>query len=272
MPRASSIKLAENLMPTTLATPAPSSVRTTIRTIILAIGVLIIGTWALVAFSLVASRQAALASAASEGTNLMIAFREEVAAVLRGVEGEMSVISQQVRQEGSDFDLHAWGQEKGLVFRGMAEAIIIDPDGMLRSTTLEPHPRMIDLKEHGYFRVHLDGRFHGLFIGQTTTSQLSGRVSLPVSRRISRRIDADDGAFIGVLSVLISPAGLTTLPKSFDLGPQGIMALSGLDNVILARFSANSPDGTKGIGTSIAGGPRPNLVEKNAQAGSYGKA
>ena len=43
------------------------------------------------------------------------------------------------------------------------------------------------------------------------------------------------------------------------------MTASGLDDVCLARFAADSPDGTKGIGTSIAGGPRPAVIEDSAQ-------
>jgi diguanylate cyclase (GGDEF)-like protein len=49
------------------------------------------------------------------------------------------------------------------------------------------------------------------------------------------------------------------------------MSLSGLDNIILARFSADSPDGTKGIGKSVAGPLRPGAVVEGDQ-GSYVQA
>src|SRR5205814_742008 len=49
------------------------------------------------------------------------------------------------------------------------------------------------------------------------------------------------------------------------------MALSGLDNVIRARFSTDNPDGTEGIGSSIAGGPRPTSIAENAE-GSFVRA
>ena len=101
--------------------------------------------WAVVGFSLVTSRQAALDDASSQGRNLMIAFREEVAFILRGVEGEMNLIAERMRRERDGFDLYAWGQENVLVSPGMAQATIIDPDGKLRSTTIEPHPRSIDI-------------------------------------------------------------------------------------------------------------------------------
>jgi len=242
---------------------SPSSVRTTIRTIILVVGIVIVVMWALVGFSLVGSRQTALVSASSEGRNLTIAFREEVAVILRGVEGETNLIAERMRGERGNFDLYAWGQKMELVTPGLARAVIVNPDGKLRSAIADPHSDSIDLSDRDYFRVHLDGRFHGLYIGQPIIGRILGVPVLP----ISRRVEAEDGTFLGVIAVLISPSALTTLPKSIDLGPNGVMTLTGLDNVIRARFAADSPDGTNGIGTSIAGGPRPAVIGEGAQGG-----
>jgi signal transduction histidine kinase len=233
-----------------------------IRTITIAVGILIGAMWTVVGFSLVTSRQAALDAASSNGRNLTIAFREAVAFILRGVEAETNLIAERMRRERGNFDLYAWGQENVLVSPGMAQATIIGPNGKLKSTTIEPHPDSIDLSDRTQFRVHLDGKFHGLFFAQSVTGRIL--VGIPLLP-ISRRVDAEDGTFLGVLVVLISPAALTTLPKSIDLGPHGSMTLSGLDDVIRARFAADSPDGTKGIGTSIAGGPRPAFIDENAQ-------
>jgi signal transduction histidine kinase len=114
-------------------------------------------------------------------------------------------------------------------------------------------------REH--FRIHLDGKFHGLFIGQTVFGRLTTSPVLP----ISRRVDAEDGTFLGVLNIVVSPSALTTLHKFIDLGPHGVMTLSGLDDIMRARFAPDSPDGTVGIGRSIAGGPRPAIVEEEGE-------
>jgi signal transduction histidine kinase len=248
---------------TALNTP-PYRVRTTVRTFVIVIGILLVTMWAVVGISLVASRQAALDNASSEGRNLMIAFRGEVAYILRGVEGEMNLLAERVRREGDKLDLYAWGQENVLVAPGMAQASMIDPTGKLITTTQEAHPSSTDLSDREHFRVHLDGKFHGLFIGKTVVGRISGVPILP----ISRRVDAPDGTFLGVLVVLVSPGSLTTLHKSIDLGRRGVMTLSGLDDVMRARFASDSPDGTVGIGRSIGGGPRPALVAEQAE-GSF---
>jgi diguanylate cyclase (GGDEF)-like protein len=194
----------------------------------------------------------------------MIAFREEVAFILRGLEGEMNLIAERMRREPGSFDLYAWGQEHILVSSGIAHASITDPDGMRRSITIEAHPTAEYRGDRDHFRVHLDGKFHGLYIGRAAIGQISKLPILP----ISRRVDAEDGTFLGVVVVLITPNALTTLHKSIDLGPHGLLTLSGLDNILLARFGADSSDGTARIGLSIAGGPRPDVFEKDGE-GSF---
>ena len=255
-------------MSSTISTSAPpSSVRTTIRTIIIVVAILIVAMWAEVGFSLVTSRQAALVAASSQGRNLMVAFREEIALILRGVEGEMNLIAQRMRRERGNFDLYGWGREQVLVSPGMAEVGIADPDGKLRRSTITPRPGPVDISDRAHFRVHLDGKFHGLYIGQSVIGRITGLQTLP----ISRGIEAEDGTFLGVLIILISPGALTTLPKTIDLGPHGVMTLTGLDAIVRARFSVDSPDGTKDIGKSIAGGTRPDDIGENTE-GRYVRA
>ncbi len=61
-------------------------------------------------------------------------------------------------------------------------------------------PAATDLSDRAHFRVHLDGRFRGLFIGQSIVSRAFWPPGLPVSRPI----EAEDGTFLGVLIVLLS--------------------------------------------------------------------
>jgi two-component system, sensor histidine kinase len=249
----------ENLLSTILA-EAALGIRKTIRTIIIVISILIVATWAAIGFSLVNSRQQAIANSRSQGHNLMIAFREEIAFILRGVDSEMTLIAERVRREGSAFDLYAWGQRGVLLTPGMAEATFIGPDGKVQSTTVQPRPPSIDLSDRPHFRVHLDGKFHGLYIGQSMVGRITaGQTFLP----ISRRVEAEDGTFLGVLTIVVPTGKLTTLHQSIDLGPHGVMTLSGLDDVILARFSTDSPDGSS-IGKSIAAVSRSDDVGENA--------
>ena len=247
-----------------LTNSPPRRAGTIIRTILIAFGILVVAMWTAVGFSVVTARRHALEDARSESRNLMIAFREEVATILRGVEAQSNLIGERMRSEGDGFDLHAWGENNVLISPGVAQATIIGPDGNLRSTTFDPPFTSTYFGDREHFRIHLDGKFHGLFIGQTVLGRLTPGPVLP----ITSRVDAEDGTFLGVLNILVSPSALTTLNKSIDLGPHGVMTLSGTDNLIRARFAADSPDGTKGVGVSMAGGDRPAVVEEGAE-GSF---
>jgi hypothetical protein len=99
----------ENLLSSTTLVGAPHSpIRKTIRSIVIVVAALMFVMWTLVGLSLVASYKAELAATASGGRNLMIAFREEVASILRGVEGEMDEIAEKMRHQQNKFDLYAW--------------------------------------------------------------------------------------------------------------------------------------------------------------------
>jgi diguanylate cyclase (GGDEF)-like protein len=254
--------LEANQLSETISAAAPRhSIRTTRRIIIIVLGILIVAMWARVGVALITFRQHAIEDASSQGRNLMIAFREQIAFILRGVDAEMSQIVRRMRREGDGFDLYAWGEQNVLVAPGVAQLTIAGPNGKLRQTTIDPHPRPIDLSDRPHFRIQLDGKFHGLYIGPPAVTQLSGQHFFP----ISRRVEAEDGTFLGVLIALISPSALTTLPKSIDLGPHGVMTLSGLNAIVLARFTADSPDGIKDIGHSVAGAPRPAIIADSGQ-------
>jgi signal transduction histidine kinase len=253
---------SEKLMLSAVSTNSPTRrARTIVRTILIAFGVLVLAMWAVVGFSVITARQHDLDDAQAEARNLMIAFREEVATILRGVEAQSNVIAERMRSEGDGFDLHAWGKNNGLGAPGASQATMIGPDGNLKSTTFDPPYASTYFGDRPHFRIHLDGRFHGLFIGQTVFGRLTRNPILP----ISSRVEGSDGTFLGVLNILVSPSALTTLHKSIDLGPHGVMTLSGTDNLIRARFAADSPDGTKGIGVSMAGGDRPAVIEDHAE-------
>src|SRR5207302_5245511 len=63
----------------------------------------------------------------------------------------------------------------------------------------------------------------------------------------------------------LSPAHLTNLHKSTDLGPRGVISLAGLDDILRARFTRDHPDGLSGVGQSVAGGVRPAMTAETGE-------
>jgi PAS domain S-box-containing protein len=212
--------------------------------------VVIVATWAVAIASIIWAREAAIDRARAEGRNLAIAFADEVNHILGGVSGGMEIIAERMRAAHGQFDIHSWARDIPLLSSATIQGAIIGPDGRLVSTTLDPNPAPIDLSDREHFRVHLDRKFQGIFISRPVT----GRVSHQITLNVTRRVDAEDGTFLGVVMFAVSPGYLATLHRSIDLGHRGSIALIGFDNVIRARFTREHPDGLAGIGNTIRSG------------------
>lgn len=222
------------------------AIKTSIVVIVAAMAIAI---WAAVTTSIYFSRVAALAEMKANATNLAFAFDDEVTHSLDISAGIMEALAGRMRAEGSDMNIHAWARQLPIISGPIIEAGIIAPNGMLIASTMKPDIKPIDVSDREHFRIHIDGAFKGLFIGKPMSSRLYNQIVIP----ISKRVEASDGRFIGVLVMLLSPAQLTKLYKSVNLGEQGTMTLIGLDRIIRARFSKNSPEGLANIGESLAG-------------------
>ena len=223
-------------------------------------GAVLLVMWTLAAESIFTARQAAMDRTRAEGRNLALAFAEEAIRLLDNVVRAGDLVAAHIRESHGQFDLYAWSREAALPW-GTIQATFIGHDGKVVSSTVEPDAEPVDLSDREHFRIHLDGKSPGLFIGKPVFGRLWRQPLIP----ITRRVDDENGRFLGVLVFPIDPSSLTRLHKLIDLGPKDIIALEGLDNVIRARFSRESPDGTKGIGTSVAGGPRPSVIPENGE-------
>jgi signal transduction histidine kinase len=228
--------------------------------------VMLVAMWGMVISSIIAAQEAAMDHTRSEGRNLAIAFTDEVTRILTGVAGAMEVIAQHMREERGRFDIYAWAREIPLLSSATLQGAIIGPDGRLVSTTLDPAPQPIDLSDREHFRVHLDGGFHGIFIGKP----LTGRVSHRITINLTQRVDAEDGRFLGVVMCALASANLATFNASIDLGPRGTIGLVGFDHVIRARFTRENPDGLSAIGQAVPNDGLPSNIPGNGE-GSFVK-
>ncbi len=223
--------------------------------------VIVLVMWVAVGVSVYSSREAALENMTSDASNLTLAFDDELTHTLDTVAGTMDAVANRMRAKGSDMNIHAWSRELPIVTGPIIEGGIIAPNGMLIAGTKAPDLKPIDLSDREHFRIQRDGKYKGLFFGTTVNSRVYDQVVIP----ISKRVETKDGRFVGVLVFLLSPAKLTILHQSIDLGDNGTIALVGSDDIIRARFRKNNPEGLDGIGQSIAHASGPRFVPENNQ-------
>ncbi len=228
--------------------------------IILTIGTCVIALlWLIMIDVILNERRAAIEHARAEANNLSAAFQSELSQTLNSVARAMDAVADHMRAAQGAFDMHEWAGDIPLLAAATIQAGIIGPDGRIVASTLEAHPAPIDLSDREHFRVHLDGKFHGLFISKPIIGRLSGQASI----QVSQRVDAADGKFLGVVVFSLAPGQLTTLNRSIDLGPGGLLAVVGTtDQIIRARFTAGSENGDLGAGERVP--PLPPSVDENA--------
>lgn len=210
--------------------------------------------WLIMIVVIHSERRSAIDHARGEADNLSAAFQSEVSQTLNSVTRAMDAVAARMRADPAHFDIHVWASEIPLLSAATVQAAIAGPDGTLLSTTLDFHGMSFSISDREHFRVHLDGRFNGLYISRP----MLGRVSGVTTIEVSRRVDAADGTFLGVIVFGLAPGQLSSLHRSIDLGQNGRLVLAGTtDNVVRARFAPGHENGDLGSGELVAPPPVP---------------
>ena len=212
-----------------------------------AITVVLLTVWTLTAISILNARNTSLETAKTNVSNLSAAFAEETYFTIRNINDIMSEVADQVIAHNGNFNVYKFKNHTEPLSNSFDQIILLGPNGRLRSATIAPHTGQVDYSDREYFRVHLERVIKGIFIGAPVTGRLTHKITIP----ISMRLETKDGRFLGVLAFSFQPITLTHLNNIVNLGPRGFMGLARSDNVLLARFTSTSPDGTEGIGKII---------------------
>jgi hypothetical protein len=103
-----------------------------------------------------------------------------------------------------------------------------------------------------------------MFIGRPAKEPARGEMLMP----ISERVETLDGHLIAVLVFFVSPAKLTTLYQSINVGNNGAIALASTNGEILARYTKATPDWVDNSSASSSARIGPQFVAENSD-GSF---
>jgi signal transduction histidine kinase len=235
------------------------------------VAAVVLGMWVAAGTWIYVSRESALEAIQSNTDNLVLALVDEATHTLDTVSGAMDAVANRMRVKGSDMNIYKWSYDIPITTGPIIEATIIGPNGMLIASTKAPVIVPVDVSDLKHIQIQLDGKYKGLFIGPPVISRVYSQIS-GVNRwiiPISKRVETKNGRILGVLDFVLSPALLTKLSKSINLGQNGTIALVGLDGIVRARFSKSSPDGLDGIGRSIENNIGPDYAQKENSRGTY---
>ncbi|HEU4620861.1 MAG TPA: PAS domain-containing protein [Burkholderiaceae bacterium] len=157
------------------------------------------------------------------------AFEEQTQRTLQQIDQITKFIAYDFEHRGEDVDLNGLVRNGLTGQSGLFAVSILDAKGDLIASTFSNATANLADREH--FKVHVDGKFSGLFISQP----VMGRVTKRWSVQLSRRLQTANGAFAGVVVVSIDPAYLTQAYSEAQFGKYGVLTVIGLDWVVRAR-------------------------------------
>jgi signal transduction histidine kinase len=236
--------------------------RTLAWAIVAVVATVVLAMWAGVALSIRQSQDGALKNIRGDAANLAFAFDEDVTHTIDGIAGTMDAVANRVAARRSDINLYAWARQFPIVTAPTVKAAFISPRGSLVAGTWAQKVLHEKVGGQSYFRVHLGGKQKGLFIGSPVKSPGDGQLLIPISERVETR----DGMMMGVLVFFVSPAKLTSIYQSLNLGRNGVIALAGSGGVVFARFSKSRPDGLDAAGAPLTN----HMVAASARENSGG--
>ena len=188
--------------------------------------------WLAIVLSTWSVREAAIGRATSSVNNLSAAFCLQIDQTLNTVAAAMDITARAFRADPMHFSLERFADELPLLARPTMYASLTDAKGDMISTTIRPAPVGLNFSDREHFKVHVANPRQGLFI----SVPLMGRTGNKPMVLVTKRVDDAAGQMLGVLGFALAPDDLTELHRSINLGPQGVIALVGLDGRARARF------------------------------------
>ena len=131
--------------------------------------------------------------------------------------------------------------------------IVIDASGSWIADTVSPHAPMSS-GDRSYFAWHRDHADLGPHVSETVVGKTSGRVTIP----LSRRIDKADGSFGGLVVATLNPDFFRSFYQNVQLGSHSTIALSlrdgqGLVQVPEMTGPAETPSALQGLAEGMHG-------------------
>ncbi|HLI21653.1 MAG TPA: ATP-binding protein [Stellaceae bacterium] len=227
--------------------------------IIIALASVIMTMWAVVAGSVISSRQSVIDSTRRDAADLAGVFGGQVSHSFDGVAAAMGVVGTRMRETNGAFDLYRWAHDLPLIDGTTVQAIIVDPSGQLVAASSDPHPQPVDLSSRDEFRLASAAPGNDLTIGHDLVGD-QGQFLITLSRRVT----ATDGRLLGVVIFFVAPDRLAAMRNFLDAG-DGAVFLTRLDGTVLGGFTGNDPNGAPWLGKKLADGSLPSDLEAGAR-------
>jgi PAS domain S-box-containing protein len=188
--------------------------------------------WIAVAGQARFERREAVAAAIERNANLAVAFEEFTVRTIDGADSVARYVKREYARTGASIDIPALIADHTIDATAFTAISIVDEHGNLVATSFTRIPEgPLNAADRPHFTVHVAHDTGKVFVGQPILSRLTGRATIPISRRINK----PDGSFGGIVSVQVEPVRFTEFYGDATVRAEDVIALVGLDGIGRAR-------------------------------------
>lgn len=187
--------------------------------------------WMAVFFFLKNEHDSAERAAIQNSTNLAGAFEEHLSRSLIEIDRSLKIIRALYVQDSGKFDLVDWLKGSRILTDDVLQIAIVGRDGTVKlSTSSKDNLELPDYRVSDYYMAHVDAVTDHLVIGKPTIDGATEQWVL----QFSRRIEASNGSFDGVIVATVDPIDLTRIYNSVSIGENGYIRVIGRDGAVRA--------------------------------------
>jgi PAS domain S-box-containing protein len=177
-------------------------------------------------------RREAIAGAIERNSNLAVALEQFTVRTIDGADAVANYVKREYARAGPGIDIPGLIADRTIDAGVFAAVSIVDEYGNLVATSYDRVPGgPLNAADRPHFTVHMPRDTGKVFVGQPILSRLTGKSTIPISRRLNK----PDGSFGGIVSVQIEPIRFTEFYGDATLRAGDVIALVGLDGISRAR-------------------------------------
>jgi len=212
-----------------------------------ALSTLIITLWAVIFFDLLRVHDASFDNSHDDLLNLAMATAKDVEAAVKEIDVTLIDLRDRWLDDPARFPIAVRNRQAYLARDRTVQVAVIDANGIMAFTNLEPPAKPLDLSDREHFRVHLSRSTDELYISKPVL----GRVSKRWTVQFTRPIYDENAKFSGVLVLSVSPDYFTQFVKSSTLPQRAVFNLMRSSGEFLSRY----PTPEEALGKSATKAP-----------------